>query len=172
MPKSPNADDLTIIGQFGKTHGIHGWLFVRSFTVPPSNLFNYQPWYIEQSSKYQQIKVIQHKNQQQKFIVQLDQANTIEQVTPFINKYIFIEKTLLPNLPENEIYWSELEGFSVINRENVLLGKIDHLIEIANQTIIIVQGEKRYLIPYIKNQYVIIVDKLNKQMVVDWDKDF
>jgi 16S rRNA processing protein RimM len=35
-----------VIGRFGKTHGVKGWLRIISFTEPQENIINFLPWLI------------------------------------------------------------------------------------------------------------------------------
>ena len=37
---------MVTVGQVGGAYGIHGWVHVVSFTDPPSNLLDYQPWHL------------------------------------------------------------------------------------------------------------------------------
>ena len=39
-----------IVGAIGAPFGVHGWVRVKSFTAPATNLLDYRPWYIRPSS--------------------------------------------------------------------------------------------------------------------------
>jgi len=47
------------------------------------------------------------------------------------------------------------------------LGRIDYLFETGSNDVIVVKGEKEYLIPYRKD-FIISIDLEKEKMIVDW----
>jgi 16S rRNA processing protein RimM len=75
-------------------------------------------------------------------------------------------------LTTGEYYWSDLEGLRVENLDGVDLGRISHLFETGANDVIVVQGDREYLIPYTWGNAVREVDLAEGLMIVDWDADF
>ncbi|MGB5651630.1 MAG: PRC-barrel domain-containing protein, partial [Sedimenticolaceae bacterium] len=65
-----------------------------------------------------------------------------------------------------------LVGLEVRTLDGVDLGRIGHLFETGSNDVIVVQGERERLIPYIWDQVVREVDLDAGTMLVDWDPEF
>ena len=85
---------------------------------------------------------------------------------------IAVERDQLPETAPDEYYWTDLEGLSVVCQDGTELGRIDHLLETGANDVLVVQGERERLIPYIPGQVIRQVDLENGRMVVDWDPEF
>ena len=49
--KETMSDDKIVVGKFGATYGIRGWLKVFSYTDNTESIFDYAPWFIKQGEK-------------------------------------------------------------------------------------------------------------------------
>ena len=49
--------DWLIVGQFGRVHGVHGFIAVRSFTEPWDQLLSYIDWHVRLHVNWQKIYV-------------------------------------------------------------------------------------------------------------------
>jgi 16S rRNA processing protein RimM len=103
--------------------------------------------------------------------VQLKDCYTPEEARAFTNVSIGVFRDQLPPLPNNEYYWSDLEGLTVVNLQGIELGTVAYLFETGANDVIVVQGTKEHLIPYVPGPIIKNVD-LNKRIEVDWDPDF
>jgi 16S rRNA processing protein RimM len=167
-------DKLIIVGRLGRAHGVRGWLHLNSYTTPKENLQQLRPWQIEKDGRWQVIEpetILQHC---QKPIVKLPHCDDRDTAADFTNCPIAILRSQLPKPNINEYYWSDLEGLTVINRNNIKLGKIINLFSTGANDVMTVEeidalGKKQQrLIPYIKH----VIDEVNLQekvIRVDWD---
>lgn len=165
-------DKYIIVGKLGKTHGIHGWLNLYSNTEPTDNILTYRPLYWRTTSGWQQVDVDEIKPHGKKFLIHITGIDTPEEAKKHTDKEIAILRQQLPNLKQDEFYWTDLEGLTVINQNNIELGIIDHLLETHSNDVMVIIGKKRHLIPFIRNQVVIDIDLNAKIMHVNWDEDF
>jgi len=78
----------------------------------------------------------------------------------------------LPPPKKGEVYWVDLEGLKVRTTDGVLLGTVSHLFATAANDVVVVQGERERLIPFIKDRFVKSVDVDGGEIVVDWDPEF
>ena len=78
----------------------------------------------------------------------------------------------LPSTRPGEYYWADLVGLEVRTLDGVDLGRIEQLFETGSNDVIVVQGERERLIPYIWDQVVREVDLDAGTMLVDWDPEF
>jgi 16S rRNA processing protein RimM len=52
------------------------------------------------------------------------------------------------------------------------LGVIDEVMETGANPVLIIQGEKRHLVPYLLEKVVKEVNLASNYVIVDWDTDF
>lgn len=161
-------EEKIIIGKFGSPHGIKGWIRINSFTEPKENIFNYSPWWINKDNIWQTISPVNYQLHGKNIIAQLINVNTPELAKTYTNIEINISHEQLPKLTKNEYYWSELEGLTVINQNNKTLGIVDHLLATGAHDVLVIKGEKQYLIPYINN-VILTINLDNKTIKVDWE---
>jgi 16S rRNA processing protein RimM len=91
---------------------------------------------------------------------------------------LWAEKNNLSELAEDEYYWSDLIGLTVISQsENVILGRVKELFETGAHAIMVVEptadsvdGEER-LIPWHK-QTIGEVNLAKQTLMVDWGSDY
>ena len=165
-------DDIIIIGRLGAAHGVQGWMKLHSFTQPKENIFSYHPWLIQINSRWETVNNITSRQQGSGFIVKLPKLVNRDQAQEYTNTDIAINRAQLPELGENEFYWSDLQGLTAINESGIILGTVDHLIETGANDVLVIKGKKEHLIPYLLGQFVKKVDLLEKTIHVDWDPEF
>ncbi|WP_438970138.1 ribosome maturation factor RimM, partial [Methylophaga sp.] len=98
-----------------------------------------------------------------------------DQVQPLIGSELAIKKEQLEPAEEDEFYWADLQGLTVVNLNDETLGRVDHLLETGANDVLVVLAEgdtTERLIPFVMDEIVKSVD-LDKQLIqVDWDKDY
>ncbi len=163
-----------LVGSVGKPHGIKGWVKINSYTEPTSNILLYQPWYLTAPDKEEpyQIEIQQQQIQDRRLLVQFENYQTPESARLLTNHKIYVERNRFSPLNSREYYWTDLEGLKVYNCENIYLGVINTLLATGSNDVLIVEGEKRVLIPFLLDQTIKSIDLDKQIMVVDWDPDF
>jgi 16S rRNA processing protein RimM len=161
------------VGCLGKTFGIKGWIKLHSSSDPLEKIFSYNPLIMKVHGKYQPLEMDDYKPHGPQFIAHLPGCNTPEEAQHYVGSEIYIrsEQLTKTKTEKNEYYWRDLEGLTVVNKEGVSLGTVAFLIETGANDVLVVQGERERLVPYIKD-VVLSVDLENKSMKVDWDPEF
>ncbi|MEM9623148.1 MAG: ribosome maturation factor RimM [Pseudomonadota bacterium] len=176
-----------VVGKFGGTYGIKGWLHVRSFTEPPANLLAYRPWLVRQGSAgaWQEVAVEQCKPHKQGFVVKLTGLDSPEQAQTWVGAMVAIPAAVLP-APEDpeEYYWRDLLGCEVFTLSGQSIGKVQQILETGAHEVLCVrpqpvtspgatgdQAAEDVLIPFVP-QYVHEVDIVQRRMTVDWQADW
>lgn len=163
--------DKIIIGKFGKVHGIKGWIRVNSFAHPKENILNFSPWFIKQHGEWQELDLEQALLRGNNIVAKLTDVDDRELAQTYTNIDIYVEKSLLPNLPKGEYYWHELEGLAVVNQESVDFGTVQYLFGTGSNDVMVVKNAKERLIPYI-DTVIVNIDLDKKLITVDWDAEF
>ena len=166
------SSDWVIVGRFGRTHGIKGNIIVHSFTEPYDNIKHYAPWYAFINHQWRPIKLIPIKVQAKHIITQVKGYETQEQVAVLTKVDIAIERDRLAALPADEYYWHELVGMKVVNNAHENLGVVNAILPTGSNDVLVVEGDKRHLIPYLLDQFILKIDQDKRLITVDWDIDF
>lgn len=164
---------MVIVGKFGKTFGVKGWITIHSFTDPKENILLYKNWYFKsgKATEWAKINIEQSAFRGKNILVKILDLNTIDEVAPFINAEIAIKKSELPPLTIGEYYWADLEGLKVINQQNEELGTVSHLFATGSNDVLFVKNHREHLIPFIKD-VIIKVDLAKQLIIVNWDAEF
>ncbi len=167
-----NSKNWVVIGKFGRPQGLTGFVRVFSFTDPKDNIFDYINWHAKINHVIQEIKPVTLQKNNKFDLVKIAGFESREQAAALTNIEIVIEESQLPTLPENEYYWHELIGMNVQNDQGINLGAVKEMLETGANDVVVVEGEKRYLIPYICDDFILNVDSNNKLITVNWDPEF
>lgn len=161
-----------IVAKIGAPHGVHGDLKLHAFTEDPESILSFKSLLLEQKrnafSPLENAKIYYKGSH---LLIRFDDCQDRDLAKRYTNKHLAVTRADLPEPEEDEIYWSDLEGLTVINADGVELGRIDHLFDTGSNDVMVVKGKKSHLIPYI-DQTVLKVDLDAKQIRVEWDEDF
>lgn len=168
----PDKHRFIIVGQLGKTYGVSGWIKVNSFTNPIDNLLDYEPWFYQQKGQWQELAVDGVEFQGNSIVAHIDGYDTPETARALTGIEIAVKRSQLPALAKDEFFWCDLVGINVVTTNGIELGTVSRLFYTGANDILVIQGKKEYLIPYIKDHFVLKVDIAKQTMIVDWDPEF
>jgi 16S rRNA processing protein RimM len=170
--------DITIVGKVTTAFGIKGWVKVYSFTDPMKGILDYKNWYLKVKGQWQSYKVKEGKPQGKGIVAKFQSVDDRDQALALSQIEIGVLTSDLPQLAEDEFYWSQLVGLKVVNKNGELLGKIDQLFNSgAPHDELSVKGcegsldQQERLIPYV-DAVVEKVDLDAGEIRVDWEADF
>ncbi len=164
-----DADRLLLIGKIVGLHGVNGWVKLESYTEPRTRIFSYKPWLVGEV----EVAGAQGREQGKGLIGKLHGCDDRDAAARLIGATIRIRRSALPKPKRGEFYWADLEGLEVITTEGVVLGRVSHLFATgANDVLVVRDGERERLIPYVTKQFVREVDLKAGRITVDWDPDF
>ena len=157
-----------VVGRIGSSYGVKGWSKIVSYTDPRENILSYLPWQINVHGQWKVKNILDGREQGGNIVVQFENCFTPEEARLLTGAEIAIERAQLPPLPNNEYYWSDLIGLTVIDQDQKTLGIIADFLETGSNDVIIIKGDKDYLIPYLPDKTVIEIDLTNNIMRVKW----
>ena len=167
-----SSDSYITIGKFAKAYGVKGWIKVVSYTDPITNIIDYTPfWQVTHNKKPLSLEIEDAKLHGKFVIVKIKGYNAPETVRALTNDLIKIAREDLPALKEDEHYLADMIGLNVISTSGVNFGKITEIQETGANDVIVIEGEKRTLIPYL-DHVVLKVDIEKQEMLVDWENDY
>ena len=160
------------VGKISGVFGIKGWVKVFSFTDPRENILTYSPWLLKKGDQTKTVNVVGGQLQGKTIVAQLADIDDRDQAASLMGWDIFITQDQLPKAAKGEYYWSDLIGLQVETIDGVQLGVVDSLLETGANDVIIVQGERERVIPFLQGRTIIKVDLEAGKIIVDWDPDF
>ena len=178
MMRKNNSVDLSLfilIAKIGKTRGLKGEFFLRSFAENLESLFSFKKFYCSTSLMMEEVNFEYIKQSNKNIVAKIKSIDGIDEIKAFGQKDIYILKSELPELDVNEAYWFELEGMQVINLEGQHLGHVQKVNNFGASDILEVKPINKkikiLLIPFIKNRIIISINKPEKSVLVDWQED-
>ncbi len=168
----------TVIGRITAVFGIKGWLKVYSYTDPLDGILDYRNWTAIFEGKRIPLEVEEGRRQGPGIVVKLKGIDDRNVAATYCGFDIVVPQSELPDLPEGEYYWYQLEGMRVETVSGEILGVVGHMIETGSNDVLVVKSsaesidQKERLIPYLPDKVVRSVDLLSELIVVDWDVEF
>ena len=162
--------ETVLLGHISGAHGIKGWVKIHSDTDPRDAIFDYQPWQVGEAKQI--VRIVSGRIQGKYLVAELEGVADRETAESLAGQHIVVFREQLPELPRNQYYWSELIGLRVFSDTGHELGLVREMIATGANDVMLVQGERERLIPFIYGVYVSEVDLAAGRMVVSWDPDF
>lgn len=171
-PSCAAAEEMIPLGRISGLYGVRGWVRVYSYTDPRHNILNYSPWYLRRQGQWQPRAVVEGRAHGKGIVARLADCADRDAAADLLDMEIAIRRDQLPEPAPGDYYWTDLIGLEVINAEGEVLGRVDHLLETGANDVLVVQGDRERLIPYLWGSVVSRVDLAEGRLYVDWDPDF
>jgi len=156
------------MGRIGAPHGVRGWVRVSSDTEPPENILRYRPWLVDGV----ETDVLEGRRQGKAVVARLAGCADRDAAVELTGRRIEVYRDQLPPPKADEFYWIDLEGLDVQTLTGVDLGRVSHLFPTGANDVMVVQGERERLLPFIWGQVIKDVDFERGRILVDWDPEF
>ena len=163
-------DNHIIVGKILTTHGIKGWFTIGSYTSNPEDIFKYNLKVVI-DNELKQLMVTEYNLMPKKIIMKLEDIDTIESCSKYMNLDLYTLADELPEVESNEYYWHDLIGCTVFDENNALLGVADSLFTSGDTDILVVKNDnsqKEILIPFLKSN---IISVKNSKIIVRWHSE-
>ena len=167
---SEAGSEPLIVARINGVYGVKGWVKLHSFTEPMENVLGYANWTLRRRGQWQAITIDDGRRHGKGLIAHIKGVDDRNEAELLKGSEIAIPREQLPGLAEDDYYWHQLEGLSVVNGEE-LLGRIDHMLETGANDVLEVDGDRRRMVPFTRDA-VTQVDLGRRRIVVDWDPDF
>ncbi len=146
-------------GEVAGIHGLRGDLKVRPLTAGSSALLDASSVYLQRGPgdalEARPVAVRRHKNQ---LLLRLEGFESIDAIQGLIGAEVWMALSELPEAPEEESYWFELEGLQVADRARGHIGTLEDVFTTAAHDIFVVRGPRgETLIPAV-DPFIIEVD--------------
>ena len=160
-----------VLGRISGFFGVRGWVKVYSYTEPREAVLSYKRWLLSKNGEWQAATVAEGKRHGKTVIARLDGVDDRDQAADLIGRDIGVPRDELPETDEGEYYWSDLEGLRVVRKDGSVIGEVSYLLETGANDVMVINGEREHLVPFVKDEVVLDVDIAGGVIRVDWEWD-
>jgi len=159
------------MGRVSAPFGIKGWIKIQPYTEAPDSLLAYEMWWLGDADLWVPCAVEQAKVQGLFVVARLADCETRDDAMRFRGQDVAVERGLFPHPVSGEYYQADLIGLKVVNEEAQVLGDVVNVIGTGANDVLVVQGERERLIPFIASA-VKSVDLAAGVIRVEWGADY
>jgi 16S rRNA processing protein RimM len=166
-------ENLVEMGYIAGPFGIQGWVKIKATTEYTDSLDDYEQIYLRLPNKQIVAKTIEKSAARDgMFHAKLDGVSDRDAAFALRGATVCVSRDDFPEPDEDEYYWVDLIGLTVINQQGETLGIVKDLMETgANDVIVVRDNQIERLIPFVA-QFVIDVNLEKRQIIVDWGLDY
>lgn len=163
------------MGRVMAPYGVRGWLKIRPFTGEPQALLDYPTWWLAARGKGEALpqRILEGRMHSGLVVARIEGIETREHAATFSGSEVSVPRESLPEAEDDEVYWSDLAGCAVVNRDGETLGTVVEVQDNGAHPLLRLAdpcgGER--LIPFVP-VYVLGVDLEAKRIDVDWNADY
>ena len=169
----PVLQRRVLLGRIVGLFGVDGWVKVESYTEPRARILKYKPWVLKAADGETQVDEVRGRVHGKGVVATLPNVADRDAAMRWVGAEIWVGRSALPRAKRGEYYWMDLEGLDVVTTTGVELGKVSHLFATgANDVLVVHDGKRERLIPFVLKQFVHEVDLDSGRITVDWDPDF
>lgn len=160
-----HSKTLSLVGRCQRPHGLHGEIKLESFTRPPLAIFDYPSWHLQSGEP---IELSSWRQAHKYLLVRFKGYEDIDAVAQLHHASIFAE---LPTPEAGSYYWKDLEGMTVFDAHQVLLGTVEGLTECSGHDLLIVKhGNSVVYVPFIQPDVITHVCPERKHISISWSQ--
>jgi 16S rRNA processing protein RimM len=160
-----------VLGRIAGIFGVKGWVKVFSYTEPREAILDYENWLLKHGDAWQEITVEEGKMHGRSVIAKLANVGDRDAAAEFVDFDIVVPREELPDTEELEYYWVDLEGLQVVHRDGRSLGKVACVMATGANDVLVVEGDRECLIPFVMGKFILDVDLAKGVISVDWEWD-
>lgn len=169
----PTAPRMILVGRLHGAFGVRGEVKLESFTEPKPAIFRYQPWTLRDAQGRERVlEGARGRDTAKGIIAAVPGIGDRDEAEALRGGELWVPRSALPPPSPGEYYWVDLEGLRVVNLEGAGLGTVSHLFSTSANDVLVTQGERERMIPFLVPDYVHGVDFEAGVIIVDWDADF
>ena len=120
-------DDKIIVGTIGGSFGVQGEIRLKSFCADPAAIADYTPLTMD-NGKIIEVLILTGQLKGG-FSARAQGVSTKEEADALRGQSLHAARDLLPGLPDDEFYYTDLIGVSVVDTGGVLLGTVKTVVD-------------------------------------------
>ncbi len=171
----PDPVAIVLMGRVSAAYGVRGMVRVEPLSEDRTALAAHPVWWLRPRAGggWRSCNVIDVRAHGGALVAALQGVDDRDQAMALRGASVGIDRGALPALADDELYWADLEGLAVVNRDGVPLGTVAEVIDNGAHPILRVRDAAAIerLIPWVP-VYVDAVDRDARRIDVDWPADY
>lgn len=160
------------MGYIKGVFGVKGWVKIHTDTEYTDSLLDFPQWQLSKDGQIQTVTIAESKINGDELLARFEGIADRNAAALLRGYTIEIDRSSFADTEDDEYYWADLVGLTVINREQLNLGTISSLMDTGAHDVLVVDGDfGRKLIPFVA-QYIDEVNIPQKKICVDWGSDY
>jgi 16S rRNA processing protein RimM len=139
--------DAIEVGRIADAWGIKGWFKVLPHSAQPEALFSSKRWFLQapgaSASTAFRLAIREAKEHSDCIVAMSDDVPDRNAAEALRGARVFVPRSSFPTAGDDEYYWVDLIGLSVVNREGVVLGAVRELLATGPQTTLVLTPRRR-----------------------------
>lgn len=162
-----------LLGRVHGAFGVRGELKLESFTEPANAILRYQPWILRDAQgRERELSGARGRLTAKGIVATFPDVADRDAAEALRGSEVWVARSALPPPQPGEYYWVDLEGLRVVNREGVDFGRVSHLFSTGANDVLVAEGERERMIPFLQPDYIVSIDFDAGLVTVDWDPEF
>lgn len=167
----PAGRRLVVLGRVGAPWGVRGWVRLNSFTEPRDALLDYEDCWLRRDGRWSEARIAESRPQGKSLVGRIEGIDDREAAIALRGADIGIARDAMPEPARGHYYWADLEGLEVRHTDGRVLGRVGYLLATGEHDVLVVEGERETLVPFVMDRFILGVD-LDKGVIdVDWEWD-
>jgi 16S rRNA processing protein RimM len=164
------------MGRIVAPYGVKGWLKVVPSTAEQETLLSHGEWWLRprgERGEWRRHLLEEGRTHGNTLIARVAGLEDREAAAAYSGGDVGVARSALPPAGSGEVYWADLVGLAVWNRQGERLGTVAAVQDFGAHPVLRVaddEGAAR-LIPFVE-AYVDAVDVAGGRIEVDWGKDY
>lgn len=194
----PLPSDAVEVARIDQPWGVKGWFKVHAYSAAPEALLAAKVWFAlapERNGLAAQppksgnvgkglaqldwreklslrLEVIESREHASTLVAAVEGVQDRDQALALKGARLFVPRADFPATQDEEYYWVDLIGLSVVNREGSALGRVVDIMPTGETSVFVIEregrtGHRATLIPFV-SAYVDRIDLAAKRMEVMW----
>ena len=164
------------MGRVVAPYGVKGWLKVVPSTAEQDTLLSHKEWWLRprgEGTQWRRFVLEEGRPHGNTLIVCVAGLTDREAAATYSGGDVGVARSALPAAGDDEVYWADLVGLAVWNRQGERLGTVAAVQDFGAHPVLRVEHDEgaARLIPFVE-AYVDAVDLEAGRIEVDWRKDY
>jgi 16S rRNA processing protein RimM len=163
------------VGRVVDAWGVKGWIKVEPYAADPQALFSCRQWWARlpgatastAGSPTLLLRVAEAREHGDVVVARCHDITDRAAAEALRGALIHVPRASFPTPDDDEYYWVDLIGCQVVNRQGLVLGVVQGLLETGPTCVLRIGAEPEILIPFV-SAYVDAVRLDDRAIVVDW----
>lgn len=156
------------LGHVTGVFGVRGWIKLSSYTRPADAILDYPKWVIADRSW----KVAEGRLHGTAVVARLKGLDDRDAAAALRGSAIEVEREAMPEPAPGQYYWADLVGCRVESESGKPLGIVESLFSNGAQDVLVVNGDRERLIPFVAGPIVKTINLETQTIVVDWEPEY